>query len=84
MNCHSCGRALAGGARRCVYCGQGTEFRPREQLAIPKGTLPERKSAFPWRAIVGALLLAALVVLALQPGVQAWAKGLWASLSSRF
>jgi uncharacterized membrane protein YvbJ len=51
MNCASCGRAIASGAK-CVYCGQGTKFRAKEQLQIPEGTLPQRRKSFPWKTIL--------------------------------
>ena len=61
MNCPSCGRALASGAK-CVYCGQGTQFKKKDPLQIPKGTLPERrKSGFPWGKILLLLLVAGAV-----------------------
>jgi uncharacterized membrane protein YvbJ len=58
MSCPSCGRALAQGAK-CVYCGQGTQVRQREQLAVPKGaTKPPKKSfSIPWTTILVLLLL---------------------------
>ena len=59
MNCPSCGRALASGAK-CVYCGQGTQFRKKEQLQIPEGTVG-RKSSFPWGKILFFLILAGAV-----------------------
>lgn len=43
MNCPSCGRPLATGTKKCVYCAHGTKFQPRPQLAIPKGTVPEHR-----------------------------------------
>jgi hypothetical protein len=61
MNCPSCGRALAAGARKCVFCGDGTQFKRREQLQIPKGTIPQRKSSFPWGKLILLLFLAGAV-----------------------
>ncbi|HZE97782.1 MAG TPA: hypothetical protein VE981_12205 [Planctomycetota bacterium] len=56
--CPSCGRALAAGAK-CVYCGQGTQFKKREQLAIPQGTTkpPKKALAVPWKTILVILVL---------------------------
>ncbi len=65
MNCPSCGRALATGARQCVYCAQGTKFKPKAQLVIPKGTVPERSGGFRW----GRWLLLLIVV---GGGAMAW------------
>jgi hypothetical protein len=58
MNCPSCGRPLATGAK-CVYCAQGTQFQRREQLVVPKGgTRPPKKSfSFPWKTVLVLLLL---------------------------
>ena len=62
MSCPSCGRPLASGAK-CIYCGQGTQFKKKDQLQIPKGTVPERGkgSSFPWGKILLLLLLAGAV-----------------------
>lgn len=62
MDCLSCGRPIATGAR-CVYCGQGTKVKAREQLQIPEGTLPERRraSGLTWRRILLFLILAGAV-----------------------
>ena len=64
MNCPLCGRALAAGARKCVFCGDGTKFRPNAQLQIPKGTVPEPKSSFPWGKLLLFLILAGAVAAA--------------------
>lgn len=72
MNCPSCGRALAAGAQKCVFCGQGTQFKRREELQIPKGTLKERKSSFPWgKLIVLAILAGAVAAAFLHPDLNA-------------
>ena len=62
MDCPSCGRPLASGAK-CVYCGQGTKFKQREQLQIPEGTVPQRgaRSGFPWGKLLFFLILAGAV-----------------------
>lgn len=58
MNCPSCGRALASGAK-CIYCAQGTAVKKKEQLAIPKGTTrpPKRSFAVPWKTLFILLLI---------------------------
>jgi hypothetical protein len=64
MNCPSCGRALASSAR-CVYCGQGTQFKRREELQIPEGTTKRPARSFPWGRLVVFLILAGAVAAAL-------------------
>jgi hypothetical protein len=63
MTCPSCGRVLAQGAK-CVYCGQGTQFKRKEQLAVPKGSTKPPKKAFsvPWKTILVVLLLGGISV----------------------
>jgi hypothetical protein len=64
MECPSCGRSLANGAR-CVYCGQGTQFKKREELQIPEGTTkPAPTSSFPWGRVVVLVILAGAVAAA--------------------
>jgi hypothetical protein len=64
MDCPSCGRPLANNAK-CVYCGHGTQFKRREELKVPEGTLPQRKrSSIPWGRLVVFLILAAAVAAA--------------------
>jgi hypothetical protein len=61
MNCPSCGRALASGAK-CIFCGHGSQFKPKQQLQIPKGTIPERRgTSIPWGKILLFLILAGAV-----------------------
>ncbi len=65
MNCPTCGRALTASAGRCVYCGQGTRVRAREQLSVPEGTLPGlRRRAFPWGRLVAVVLLGGIAAVA--------------------
>jgi len=63
MTCPSCGRALAQGAK-CVYCGQGTQFRKPQQLAVPKGATKPPKKGFgvPWKTILVLLILGGLAM----------------------
>jgi hypothetical protein len=63
MTCPSCGRPLASGAK-CVYCGQGTQFKRKEQLAVPKGATkaPGRSFAVPWKTILVLLILGGLAM----------------------
>ena len=63
MNCPSCGRALANGAK-CVYCGHGTQFKRREELQVPEGSTKKPPTTFPWGRIVVLLILAAAVAAA--------------------
>jgi len=64
MNCPSCGRVLANNAK-CVYCGQGTQFKKREELQIPEGTTKPRPSqGFPWGRLVVFLILAGAIAVA--------------------
>ena len=63
MNCPSCGRVLANNAK-CVYCGQGTQFKRREELQVPEGSTKRPPTTFPWGRIVVLLILAAAVAAA--------------------
>ncbi|HEV3029675.1 MAG TPA: hypothetical protein VG457_19005 [Planctomycetota bacterium] len=58
MTCPSCGRPLASGAK-CVYCGQGSQFKRKEQLVIPQGTTKPTKKSFgiPWKTLLVLLIL---------------------------
>jgi len=73
MNCPSCGRTLAAGAKKCVFCGDGTKFKPREQLTVPKGSTKKPSGSFPWGRVLLLLILAGGVAAAfLHPGLNAW------------
>jgi hypothetical protein len=63
MTCPSCGRALAEGAR-CVYCGQGTQFKKREELQIPEGTTKRPATSFSWGRLIVFLILGGAVAAA--------------------
>ena len=59
MNCPSCGRALATGAK-CIYCAQGTAVvKKKEVLAVPKGTTKPTKKSFsmPWKTLFVLILI---------------------------
>ena len=70
MDCPSCGRPLAKGAK-CVYCAHGNTFKRQETLTIPEGTVGgRRKEAFPWGRLVFFLILAGAVAACfLHPGL---------------
>ena len=84
MNCPQCGRALATGARQCVYCAGGTKARPREQLAIPRSAMAPRKSGIPWRPIFifGAIIVGFLVCM--HPKVKVHLQPLFDGIKSLF
>jgi len=72
MNCPTCGRGLATGAQKCVYCAAGTKVRPREQLAVPEGTVPRKGGGFHlgrWGLI--AIIAAVAAVVWFTPGLHA-------------
>ncbi|RPH48179.1 MAG: hypothetical protein EHM91_04665 [Planctomycetota bacterium] len=61
MDCPSCGRPLATGAK-CVYCAHGTQFQRKETLTIPEGTVGgHRRAPFPWGRLLFFLILAGAV-----------------------
>ena len=71
MNCPSCGRVLASGAK-CVYCGQGTQFKKREELKVPEGSTKRPAASFPWGRLVVFLILAGAIAAAfLNPSLNA-------------
>ena len=69
-NCSSCGRVLASGAK-CVYCGQGTQIRKREELQVPEGALPPRKEPFPWGRVAWIVILVVAGIVAYKAGLVA-------------
>ena len=77
MDCPSCGRQLASGAK-CVYCAHGTTFQRKETLTIPEGTVGgHRKAAFPWGRLLFFLILAGVVAACfLHPDLNAKIKSL--------
>jgi hypothetical protein len=73
MDCPSCGRAIASGAK-CVYCAHGTQFQRKEPLAIPEGTVGGHRKGggIPWGRILFFLILAGAVAACfLHPGLHA-------------
>lgn len=83
--CPNCGRALATGARTCVYCAQGTKFQRREELKIPEGTLKKRKRGLPWGKILLVLLvLGAAAAYMMNPNVKARVDNFFDNVKSRF
>ena len=78
MNCPVCGRALAAGAKKCVFCGDGTKFRAPQQLAVPKGSTRKPGGSFPWGKILFVLILGGAVAAAfLHPDLNAKIKELF-------
>lgn len=79
MECMSCGRPLASGAK-CVYCGRGTQVKKREELQVqkreqvqaPKGSPRTKTLAFAWgRFLLFLLLAAAVAACFVHPGLNA-------------
>ena len=81
--CPDCGRALAVGARKCVYCAHGTQVQRRQELKIPPGTLPKR-GGFPWRKAVLGLIILAAIGAYFQPDIREKVDGFVRSLLARF
>ena len=84
MTCPQCGRALAGGARLCVYCGQGNTHKRRDELAVPRSAMAPRKRGLPWGKILAALLVVAAGLALLQPRIREQALALLTELRSKF
>jgi uncharacterized membrane protein YvbJ len=74
--CPNCGRALATGARTCVYCAQGTTFQRRQELKVPEGALKKRKRGLPWGMIILVLILLGAVAAYFRPEVRPHVDGL--------
>jgi LSD1 subclass zinc finger protein len=72
MDCPSCGRPLAQGAK-CVYCAHGNTFQRKETLTIPEGTVGgHRKAPLRWGRLAFILILAGAVAACfLHPGLNA-------------
>ena len=81
--CPSCGRALAVGAKKCVYCAHGTQVQRRQELKIPAGPLPKR-GGFPWRKAIFAVIVLVAVGAYFQPDIREKVDGFVRSLMSRF
>ena len=77
MDCPSCGRPLASGAK-CVYCAHGTTFQRKEPLTIPEGTVGGHRNApIPWGRVLFFLVLAGAVAACfLHPGLNATIRSL--------
>lgn len=84
MTCPQCGRPLAAGARKCVYCAQGNPYKRREELVVPRSAMAPRKKPFPWRTIVLVLLVVGAGLALLQPQIRAQALALLAQMKSYF
>ena len=82
--CPSCGRTLAVGAKKCVYCAHGTQYQRRPELKVPAGTLPKR-GGFQWkRPLIVLLIVAAVVAYFTQPGIRAAIDGILSSIRAKF
>ncbi|HYE98470.1 MAG TPA: hypothetical protein VEJ18_06130 [Planctomycetota bacterium] len=84
MTCPQCGRALAAGARTCVYCAHGAPAKRRDELQVPRSAMAPRKKPFPWGKIVFVLLVVGAGLALLQPQVRAQALALLAQIKSYF
>ena len=83
--CPQCGRTLAVGARKCVYCAQGTSAPKRQELKIPPGTTGYRKRGAPWGWILLVVLVLVGVAVYYRPEfhdrINAFVKSLFSSVS---
>jgi hypothetical protein len=82
--CPSCGRALAIGARTCVYCAKGNSYQRRQELKVPAGTLPTRRRGLPWGKILIVLIILAGVAVYYSPAYHDKINGWFAYLKSQF
>ena len=67
MDCPQCGRALATGAKKCVYCAQGSTFKRREELKVPRDAMAPRKKGLPWGWIILVVLVLVGVAVYYRP-----------------
>jgi hypothetical protein len=82
--CPTCNRPLATGARTCVYCAHGNTYQRRQELKVPEGTT-KRPGGFAWgRALVGLLVVGAVVAYFTQPGFRAAIDGIISSIKAKF
>ena len=84
MTCPQCGRPLAGGARLCVYCGQGNLHKRRDELVVPRSAMAPRKRTIPWGRILLGLAVAGAGLALLQPQVRAQVLAWIAQLKTSF
>jgi hypothetical protein len=75
---------LAAGARKCVYCAHGTQYRPKEQLAIPAGTVPEHRNSIAWGRWFLVLLAVAAALVWFTPSLHAKIQPLLDKMKSLF
>lgn len=83
-NCPSCGRALATGARTCVYCAKGNTYQRPQQLKVPSGALPKRKKGLPWGKILIVVLVLVGVAVYFSPEYNEKINGFFRNLMSQF
>ena len=65
--CPQCGRTLATGAKKCVYCAQGSTFQRRQELQIPRDAMAKRKRGVPWGKILIVVLILVGVAVYYRP-----------------